>query len=323
MLFRSHQIPINAPKCPFANQQRDGHMQMAQPSGRVAYEPNSLSQDSPRETPTLGFRSAAVSESGERGRIRAESFADHYSQARQFYISQSAYEQAHIASALVLELSKLEHVHVREAMVGHLLHIEENLANRVAVGLGFDIMPDAPVAAAPAQELALSPALQIIGKMKDTLMGRAVGILIADGSDGAVIKMIKKAATDAGATVKIVAPRVGGAKLADGSKLAADGQLAGTPSVLFDAVAVILSGEGAKALSMEGAAIDFVRDAFAHLKAIAVDQGGQALLKTANVGPDAGVVDANDKNAFIAAPAWQKHSLCGNEPAPPDGSLSL
>ena len=137
--------------------------------------------------------------------------------------------------------------------------------------------------------------------MKDTLMGRAIGILIADGSDGAVIKKIKKAATDAGAAVKIIAPKVGGAKLADGSMLAADGQLAGTPSVLFDAVAVILSDEGAKALSMESAAIDFVRDAFGHLKAIAVDKGGQALLKVANVGQDAGVVDANDKDAFIAA----------------------
>jgi catalase len=162
-------------------------------------------------------------------------------------------------------------------------------------------MPDAPVAPAPVQEMKPSPALQIIGKMKQTLMGRAVGILIADGSDGAVIKKIKKAATDAGATVKIVAPKVGGAKLADGSMLAADGQLAGTPSVLFDAVAVILSDEGAKALSMESAAIDFVRDAFGHLKAIAVDKGGQVLLKIANVGQDAGVVDTNDKDAFIAA----------------------
>lgn len=35
-----HQIPVNAPKCPFANQQRDGHMQMEQPTGRVAFEPN-------------------------------------------------------------------------------------------------------------------------------------------------------------------------------------------------------------------------------------------------------------------------------------------
>lgn len=295
-----HQIPVNAPKCPFANHQRDGHMQMAQPVGRVAYEPNSLSDNSPRETPN-GFHSAAVTETGEKGRIRAESFADHYSQARQFYLSQTAYEQAHIASALVFELSKVEHPHIREAMVGHLLHIEKDLAKRVAAGLGLDTLPDAAVAAAPVQKRAPSPALQIIGKMKNTLVGRAVGILIADGSDGAVIKKLKKAATDAGASVKIIAPKVGGAKLADGSMLSADGQLAGTPSVLFDAVAVILSDKGAKALSMEGAAIDFVRDAFGHLKAIAVDQGGEALLIKANVGHDAGVVDANDKNAFVAA----------------------
>lgn len=296
-----HQIPVNAPKCPFANHQRDGHMQMAQPAGRVAYEPNSLSDNSPRETPAKGFHSAAVTETGEKGRIRAESFADHYSQARQFYLSQTSYEQAHIASALVFELSKVGHVHVREAMVGHLRHIEEDLASRVAAGLAFEKMPDAPVAAALVQDMAPSHALQTIGKMKETLMGRAIGILIADGSDGAVIKKISKAATDAGATVKIVAPKVGGAKLAGGSMLAADGQLAGTPSVLFDAVAVILSDAGAKALSMESAAIDFVRDAFTHLKAIAIDQGGRTLLKTAHVGQDAGIANANDTDAFMAA----------------------
>jgi catalase len=143
--------------------------------------------------------------------------------------------------------------------------------------------------------------LQLIGKMKATLEGRAIGILIADGSDGRIIKKIKKAATDAGASVKIIAPKVGGAKLADGSVLTVDGQLAGTPSVLFDAVAIILSEEGTTSLAKESAAIDFVRDAFGHLKAIAVDKGGQALLKIANVGKDAGVVDINNKGAFIAA----------------------
>ena len=296
-----HQIPINAPKCPFSNQQRDGHMQMEQPTGRVAYEPNSLSENSPRESPAKGFHSAAVTEAGEKGRIRAESFADHYSQARQFYLSQTSYEQAHIASALVFELSKVEHMHVRAAIVGHLRHIEEDLAKRVAAGLALDPIPKAPVAAAPVREMKPSPSLQIIGKMKATLKGRTVGILIADGSDGAVIEKIKKAVKDAGAAIKIISPKVGGTKLASGSMLVADGQLAGTPSVLFDAVAVILSDEGVKKLSMESAAIDFVRDAFGHLKAIAVDNGGKALLKIAAVGQDAGVVDANDKAAFIAA----------------------
>ena len=116
-----------------------------------------------------------------------------------------------------------------------------------------------------------------------------------------LIKKIKRAAIEAGATVKIIAPKVGGAKLAGGSMMRADGQLAGMPSVLFDAVAVILSDEGAKALSLESAAVDFVRDAFGHLKAIAADEGAKSLLKAANIGKDGGVVSANEENAFITA----------------------
>ena len=295
-----HQLPINAPKCPFANQQRDGHMSMLQPTGRVAYEPSSLAPDSARETPK-GFRSFPATETGDRGRVRPESFADHYSQARLFYRSQTKPEQAHIASAMVFELSKVDAVHVREAMVGHLIHIDGDLAQRVANGLAFASLPPAPAAAAPARDMAASPALQIIGKMKDTLEGRCVGILINDGSNGATVAAIKKAALDAGASVKIVAPKVGGAKLADGSLLPADGQLAGTPSIVFDAVAVVLSAGGAQALFNEGAAIDFVRDAFGHLKAIAIDEGGQALLQKAGVAPDAGVVRAMDAGGFITA----------------------
>jgi catalase len=295
-----HQLPINAPKCPFANQQRDGHMSMQQPTGRVAYEPSSLAPDSARETPA-GFRSFPASESGERGRVRAESFADHYSQARLFYRSQTKPEQAHIASALVFELSKVQTLHVRQAMVGHLIHIDADLAQRVATGLALESLPPAPQPAAPVQDMNPSPALQIIGKMKDTLEGRCVGILVNDGSDGALAAAVKKAALAAGATVKIVAPKVGGVKLADGSLMPADGQLAGTPSVMFDAVAVILSPAGAQALLKEAAAIDFVRDAFGHLKAIAIDEGGQALLQKAGVAPDAGVIAASAAADFIAA----------------------
>jgi catalase len=296
-----HQLPINAPKCPFANQQRDGHMQMGQPKGRVAYEPSSLMADSPRENPRLGFRSFAAIEPGDKGRVRPETFADHYSQPRQFFRSQTPPEQAHIASALVFELSKVETAHVREAMVGHLRRIDETLGQRVADGLGMDALPPAAATAVPAEDRPPSPALQIIGKMKATLEGRAVGILVNDGSDAALIAALRRAATDAGATVKIVAPKLGGAKLSDGSRLPADGQLAGTPSVVFDAIAVVLSEAGAKALSTEGAAIDFVRDAFGHLKAIAIDAGGQALLQKAGVVPDAGVVAAPDTAGFIAA----------------------
>ena len=49
----------------------------------------------------------------------------------------------------------------------------------------------------------------------------------------------------------------------------------------------------------EAAAIDFVRDAFGHLKAIAIDAGGQALLQRAGIAPDDAVVSAAEAGAFI------------------------
>ncbi|RZJ38126.1 MAG: catalase, partial [Brevundimonas sp.] len=107
-----HQLPINQAKgCPFQNMQRDGQMQMQVPKGRANYEPNSLSQagedGGPREDPKGGFRSFEQPVEGTKVRIRAETFADHYSQARLFFQSQTEPEQAHLASALVFELSKV------------------------------------------------------------------------------------------------------------------------------------------------------------------------------------------------------------------------
>ncbi|ATE74283.1 catalase [Lysobacter capsici] len=294
-----HQLPINAPKCPFANQQRDGHMQMQVPKGRVNYEPSSLDPISPRETPA-GFRSAAVTgDDGVKSRIRAESFADHYSQARLFYRSQTVPEQAHMASALVFELSKVGTAHVREAIVGHLRHIDADLAKRVADGLGLERLPPAPPAAVEPVDMPPSPMLQLIGKMKDTLAGRCVGILIDEGSDAAALKALRKAVEAAGARVKIVAPKLGGAKLSDGKQQPADGQLAGTPSLVFDAVALVLSPAAGKRLASEAAAIDFVRDAFGHLKAIALDDGARQLLAAAGIKPDDGVVAADKPATFV------------------------
>lgn len=145
-----------------------------------------------------------------------------------------------------------------------------------------------------------SRALQIIGKMLE-LQGRCIGVLVADGSDVAVVNDIKKAVMKAGATVKIVAPKIGNVKLNDGSAIKVDGQLAGTPSVLFDAIAIVLSNEEANNLLVESAAIDFVRDAFGHLKAIISDNGGKLLLQKANVTHDSGVFDPTKLDAFIAA----------------------
>lgn len=295
-----NQIPVNAPKCPMHNLQRDGHMQMQIPAGRVNYEPSSLQKDTPREIPS-GFRSASAhSDDGKKGRVRAASFADHFSQARLFFHSQTSVEQTHMASALVFELSKVRTAHVREAVVGQLRHVDAELAQRVADGLGLARLPDAPPTAVEASDQPPSPALQIIGKMKDTLEGRCIGILVDDGSDAQAVEAIRTAGEAAGAAVKLVAPKIG-VTLEGGDAITADGQLAGTPSVIFDAVAVLLGKEPGQRLACNASAVEFLRDAFGHLKAIAADAGAQALLDAAGVMEDAGVVQAAAVDDFIAA----------------------
>jgi catalase len=293
-------IPINAPKCPFHNFQQDGHMAMRNPVGRVNYQPNSFGEG-PRESPERGFRSFAEGEEGQKVRLRAESFADHYSQARQFFNSQTAPEQRHIAMALTFELSKVETVAIRERMVAHLLNIDKGLAETVADKLGMKELPKpADAAVAPRDDLEPSPALSIIENGPESFAGRKVGVLVSPGADAALLKRLQSAIEKEGAVMEVVAPKVGGVEAADGSWIAAKHMIDGGPSVLFDAVALILSEEGAERLAGEAAARDFVADAFAHCKFIAFTPGSIPLLQKAGVDQEAdeGLIELEDPKAL-------------------------
>ena len=136
-------LPVNAPRCPVAHFQQDGHMAMANPTTRANYEPNSWDVDTggPREDPTRGFRTEPASSSGPKRRFRPESFNDHYSQPRQFFFSQAPVEQGHIVDAFVFELGKCERAEVRARMVAGLRNVDEDLARQVAEGLGLTDMP--------------------------------------------------------------------------------------------------------------------------------------------------------------------------------------
>ena len=291
-----HQIPVNAPRNDAQNFQRDGMMQTLVPTGRANYEPNSLArageEAGAREDPDGGYKTFPSEEQGQKLRIRPESFADHYSQARMFFRSMDPAEQAHIASALVFELSKVSLEHIRIAMMANLRNVDEDLAQRVADGLAMDL-PPASKTAAPVLDMAPSPALRIIrGPLeKHTLEGRTVGILIADGTDADELKAVQDAVKAAGGTAMTIAPKVGKVPLSDGSTIAADAQLFGQPSVTVDACAVILSEAATAKLVKEGAAVQWVMDAFGHLKAIGHNAAAKPLLDKAGVEPDEGITD--------------------------------
>ncbi|HEY9715230.1 MAG TPA: catalase, partial [Chroococcales cyanobacterium] len=298
-------LPINAPRCPVFNFEQDGHMAMINPKGRANYEPNSWG--GPRENPATGFKSYPATVSGAKLRLRPESFADHYSQARQFYISQTPIEQQHMADALVFELSKVEKSTIRERMVGHLENIDGELAKRVATGLGIKTMPPAAVAARPTKmDLPPSPSLSIVKNGPQSFKDRRLGILVSDGVDASLLADLRAAAAKEGADVAIVAPTISGVDASDGKHVPADYKINGGPSVLFDAVAVLLSADGAKQLVPEATAKDFVSDAFAHCKFIGYNDQALPLLEKAGVASqaDEGVIKLDksaDANDFINA----------------------
>ncbi|HWL44364.1 MAG TPA: catalase [Ilumatobacter sp.] len=306
-------IPVNAPKCPVAHFQQDGHMAMTNPVGRVNYEPNSWMGDAagPREDPAGGHTPFAEPIDGVKQRVRSERFADHYSQARQFYVSQTPVEQDHIVEAFVFELSKCEQPGIRARLVANLRNVDEDFAARVAAGLRLDPMPAASEPArAPIADLPASPALSIVENGPETFAGRKFGVLVTDGTDAALLKAFRKAATAEGALTELIAPQIGGVVTSDGELIAAHQSVEGGPSVLYDAVVVLASADGAAELAGNPAAKDFVTDAHAHCKFVGYHPDAQALLDAAGVTDemDSGYV-ALDRRQAIAGFVEQCRSV--------------
>jgi catalase len=83
--------------------------------------------------------------------------------------------------------------------------------------------------------------------------------------------------------IELVAPRIGGVVTSDGELIPAHQKVDGGPSVLYDAVAILASAEGAAGLATDPAAKDFVTDAHQHCKLIAYQPDAAPLLDAAGV----------------------------------------
>ncbi len=179
-------------------------------------------------------------------------------------------------------------------------------------GLGLPL-PDPAQAARPTMmDLSPSDALSILKNGPDSFKGRKLGILMTDGADAAIFNALVKAVEKEGAVYEVVAPKIGGVTLSDGTAVAAKQKIDGGPSVLFDAVAVVASEEGAALLAIDAAAKDFVTDAFAHCKYIGLTAEAQALFEKAGIADDLDeaclpLATVKDAGAFIAACRALRH----------------
>jgi catalase len=321
-----HEIPINAPLAPVHNNQRDGLHRQAIPRGRVAYEPNSLGGGCPFQAGAAGFVSfpQPVDEGqGDKLRGKPEKFADHYTQATLFYDSQTAVEKAHIAGAFRFELSKLTVPAIRERVVSSLVNVSAELAATVAAGLGIAVPKAMPKALAkPAKpEVTQSAALSLTALPGDGgIRSRSVAILVADGVDAASVSTAQDALRAAGATVHLIAPRLGAVKPANGKPFDATGTLENSAPVLFDGLVLPDGAAGVSALGSHVEVIDFMANQFRHGKTILAIGASKALLEQAGVSAtlangeaDPGVVMGGGAKAgrsvadFIAALGKHRH----------------
>ncbi|MDA8744308.1 catalase [Rubripirellula amarantea] len=311
-----HQIPVNKPKCPFANFQRDGHMQMEVPTGNVANEPNSLDSGSPRECPITGFGSFPAKESGEKLRIRPESFADHYTQARLFWVSMTEPEKRHIVGGFAFELGKCDELKIRKRMLGHLSNVDQELCERVASALGMEGEADSIKPLVSVGNPEPSPALSQYTDAPKTLAGKKIGVLTTNLLDSSLYNALEKAAKKEGAMMEIVALKAGPIKTTGGKEITPDHFLSGAPSVLFDCVVIAPGKDQLDALMSQAAAVDWIRDAFGHLKVIGFTDQAMPMFEKASVDTDSdeGVVNITSTDVASFIDAAKQYRIWDREP---------
>ncbi|MFL5374677.1 MAG: catalase [Myxococcales bacterium] len=293
-----HEIPINSPIAQVHNNQRDGMHRQAIHRGRVSYEPNSLAGGCPFQFGAAkGFTSFPDASAEDKVRGKPEKFADHYTQATLFYESQSEVEKAHIIRAFRFELTKVQTPAIRERVLAQLANVSDDLASAVAAGLGVEVPEPLPLAGPKAKpEVTKSAALSLLARPGDgRIAGRKVAILVAPGLDGEGAMAVHRTLTEAGAVPRLVAARLGPVASNSGDPLDPDATLETMPSCLFDAVVVPDGEEAVSSLAALGHAVEFVRDAYRHCKAILAIGSATALLEKAGIPTD------EDDDALIAA----------------------
>lgn len=289
------EIPINRPVCPVHNNQRDGHMRQTINRGKVSYEPNTIAGGCPMQLGAAagGFVSFPERIAGEKTRLRGDKFFDHFSQAAMFFHSQAPHEQDHIVDALRFELGQVTRPAIRERMVGMLGFVDKGLAARVGEALGIKGIPkvEAPInRGVPADagpetepkpftgEAVISPALSM-EHLPRSPRTRKVAVLAADGFDAKCVKHLQEALAAAGAEAELIAPRLGTIKGGAGATVTVDRRLLNASSVFYDAVYLPGGKESVDALLAEPAAIEFITEAYHHLKPIAATAQGLELLR--------------------------------------------
>ncbi|GGY55348.1 catalase [Pseudoduganella albidiflava] len=326
-----HEIPINAPVTQVHNNQRDGMHRQTINRGRVSYEPNSLGGGCPFQGGRMGFTSFPQQTFVEdKVRGKPELFADHYSQARLFWQSQTPVERSHIIGAFRFELTRVTVPAIRKRTLSMLANVDASLVNAVASGLGMPVPDPQPMATTrPLPAYRTSAGLSLLARPGQVgIHTRRVAILVADGVDVAGVRTIYESLLADGAVPRVVSSRLGQVTGADSATLDVEITLEAGPAVIYDAVVVPAGEQCAQTLAADANALDFLRQQYRHCKPIMVVDAGAQLLAKAGIpaalrdgSPDPGIIGAQPVDAAAALAAFKEalaqHRVWVRESDPP------
>ncbi|KAL4891447.1 catalase-like domain-containing protein [Aspergillus ambiguus] len=135
------QLPINQPRVPIHNNNRDGAGQMYIPLNPYAYTPNTPNHGSPKQAnQTVGngfFSAPRRNPSGPLTRAVSPTFRDVWSQPRLFYNSLVPAEKQFLIDAMRFENSNVKSDVVRSNVIMQLNRVDNDLARRVARAIGI------------------------------------------------------------------------------------------------------------------------------------------------------------------------------------------
>ena len=174
-------------------------------------------------------------------------------------------------------------------MVSSLRNASEELAAKVAAGLGMKELPEPMPRALKTvvkPEITRSPALSQFSKPGNGgIRARKIAILMGAGSVGKSAAAVHAALVAQGAVPRFVASRIGPVTTADGVDIDADVSMENEPGFLFDALVIADGDEGVAALDRDAHTLEFIKDQYRHCKTIMVIGAAKALLASARVSP--------------------------------------
>ena len=201
------QLPINRPRVPVHNNNRDGFSQQFIHTNVAPYSPNTLNNDSPfqaNQTVNNGFFTApGRTVSGPLLRAVSSTFADVWSQPRLFFNSLVPVEQQFLINAIRFETSHLQSLTVKQNVLTQLNRISNDLARRVAQVLDLPIPAPDPTYYNQNKTAFVS----ILNYTLPTVVGLNVGILATTSSNSSLsqAKALSQAFSALGVNPTVVA----------------------------------------------------------------------------------------------------------------------